>query len=149
MGCTIEMQSGGAESPPPPPPPPPGQADQPAADPANPEQPKKPANKLRLKGLRTALGGGGGAGDKKEEPATDQGTIKVQVVDGDCDIKIDGESLGTSNAAEKKVSAGKHEVSCLPAGGKEQTHAVEVVVNETTTVAFSLQAGTSAIVPKQ
>jgi hypothetical protein len=92
---------------------------------------------------------GGGAADPQQDPAATEGTLKVQVVDGSCDIKIDGVSVGTSNAAEKKVSVGTHEVSCTPAASKEQKHSAEIKLNETTTVAFSIQAGTGATVPTQ
>lgn len=129
--CTIVVREGssGAGAPPPPPPPPRAPQHQPAkgyvAPPPAPAH-KPPAHKPPA----------------HQPPAQQQtvGTLKVVVLHGACDVRVDGRSHGTTSALTVQLPTGSHVVTCQPAGGVLQAHTASVQAQAVTQVQFDVAA---------
>jgi hypothetical protein len=87
-----------------------------------------------------------GASENAPQPAAtgNVGTLAVKVIDGSCQIGVDGQDFGMTNEISTQVAIGEHTVDCKPLEGTAQTHKATVKANDTTHVIISLQAGQAA-----
>ena len=133
-GCTVIHDTPNAQQP---------TAEQPAEG-TTAATPAPASNHKFIPGRLRKLRQSGDAPADQTQTAASVGTLDIQVIDGSCQIAIDGQDFGMTNKVNTQLAVGEHQVDCKPQDGNAQTNSATVRPNDTTHVIISLQAGQSA-----